>query len=324
MTNNGPDKGELLSVYRSMLTIRRFEERLSAESKSGKLPGPVHVYIGQEAVAVGLCSHLTDSDWITSTHRGHGHFLAKGGTPAALMTEIYGRETGICGGKGGSMHVADFTRGIIGANGIVGGGIALATGAALAAQLDGKGHCAVAFFGDGAANQGVLGEAMNVAALWKLPLILVCENNGYSEFSRAADVTAGQLADRATAYGVTAQTIDGNDFMAVWRAAGEAVERARAGDGPTFIEAKTYRLHGHVESEDTFLPKTYREESEVEEWRKRDPIAALASMLTDGIATQSELEAIEAEIAAMVEDAAASADAAPWPNPEDAFRHMFA
>ncbi|MBX3596535.1 MAG: thiamine pyrophosphate-dependent dehydrogenase E1 component subunit alpha [Rhizobiaceae bacterium] len=307
-----------------MVTIRQFEERLSAESKSGILPGPVHVYIGQEAVAVGICAQLTDDDWITSTHRGHGHFLAKGGTPAALMKEIYGRETGICGGKGGSMHVADFSRGIIGANGIVGGGIALATGAALAAQLDGKGRCAIAFFGDGAANQGVMCEAMNVAALWKLPLILVCENNGYSEFSKAADVTAGVLSDRAKAYGVPSEQVDGNDFMEVWRAAGRAVARARNGEGPTFLEARTYRLHGHVESEHTFLPKAYREESEVEAWRERDPIKAFAAMLSDGIASAQELEAIEQEIAALVEEAAAEAAADPWPDPEAAFKHMFA
>ncbi len=324
MNETNLSKDELLAIYRSMLTIRRFEERLSAESKSGKLPGPVHVYIGQEAIAAGICSRLTDADWITSTHRGHGHFLAKGGTPAALMKEIYGRETGICRGKGGSMHVADFSKGIIGANGIVGGGIGLAAGAALAAQLDGKERVAVAFFGDGAANQGVLCEAMNVAALWKLPLLLVCENNGYSEFSRAADVTAGRIADRAHAYGVPSEEIDGNDLMAVWHSAGRAIARARSGRGPTLLEARTYRLHGHVESEDTFLPKAYRDQNEVEKWRQRDPIAAFAGRLTAGIVTQDELDAVEAEIVALVEEAAASADADPWPEPEAALEHMFA
>lgn len=324
MKDSNLSKDELLSLYRSMLTIRRFEERLSDESKSGKLPGPVHVYIGQEAVAVGICSHLTDKDWITSNHRGHGHFLAKGGSPHALMREIYGRATGICGGKGGSMHVADFSRGILGANGIVGAGIPLATGAALAAQLDGDGHCAVAFFGDGAANQGVLSEALNIAALWNLPLILMCENNGFSEFSKAADMTAGRIADRAKAYGVASETVDGNDLVEVWRSTGKAVQRARAGEGPTLIEAQTYRIHGHVESEDTFLPKAYREQEEISAWRERDPIAAVAAILADGIAGSDELDAIEAEIDALVEASATEAEGDPWPEPEAAFDHMFA
>ena len=174
---------ELLGLYRSMLLIRRMEERLGEVVKTGELPGPVHLYIGQEAVAVGVCACLGDRDWIASTHRGHGHFLAKGGDPRAMIAEILGRETGICHGKGGSMHVADFSRGILGANGIVGGGIGLALGAALAAQLDGEGRVSVAFFGDGGANQGVIMEALNIAAIWRLPLLLVCENNGFSEFS---------------------------------------------------------------------------------------------------------------------------------------------
>ena len=266
---------ELLELYRRMLLIRRMEERLGEVVKTGELPGPVHLYIGQEAVAVGVCSHLGDRDWITSTHRGHGHFLAKGGDPHAMIAEILGRDTGICHGKGGSMHVADFGRGILGANGIVGGGIGLALGAALAAQLDGQGRVSVAFFGDGGANQGVIMESLNIAAIWKLPLLLVCENNGFSEFSPTASVTAGDIAARAAPFGVPGVTVDGNAVLEVRRVAGEAVERARRGDGPTLIEALTYRWRGHVETEASFLSGKYRGEEEIARWRERDPIERL-------------------------------------------------
>jgi pyruvate dehydrogenase E1 component alpha subunit len=189
-----PEVEAALEMHRGMVLIRGMEERLAEVQRSGDLPGPVHLYVGQEAVAVGVCAHLAREDWIASTHRGHGHFLAKGGDPTSMVAEVFGRATGICGGKGGSMHVADLGRGILGANGIVGGGIGLAVGAALAAQLDGKGRVAVAFFGDGGANQGVIMEALNLGAIWKLPLVLVCENNGFSEFSPTATVTAGSIA----------------------------------------------------------------------------------------------------------------------------------
>lgn len=226
-----PEPATVHELYRRMLLIRRMEERLAEVVSSGELPGAVHLYIGQEAVAAGVCVHLDDHDWIASTHRGHGHFLAKGGEPHAMMAEILGRDTGICRGKGGSMHVADFARGILGANGIVGGGIGLAVGAALAAQLDGQGRVAVAFFGDGGANQGVVMEALNLAAIWKLPLLLVCENNGFSEFSPTATVTAGEIAARAHPFGLPGVVVDGNDVLAVWEAAGKAVGRARTGHG---------------------------------------------------------------------------------------------
>src|SRR6476646_4822325 len=202
---------EQLKLFGKMLLIRKVEEALGAASHAGELPGPVHLYIGQEAVAVGVCAHLSDEDWIASTHRGHGHFLAKSRETRKLVAEVYGRATGVCGGKGGSMHVADISKGILGANGIVGGGIGLATGAALTAKTQGKRRVSVAFFGDGAANQGVLMEALNVAALWKLPLILVCENNGFSEFSPTGTVTAGTIARRADPFGVPGVTVDGND-----------------------------------------------------------------------------------------------------------------
>ncbi len=319
-----PGRQVQLDMYRRMVLIRGMEERLGVVQKAGDLPGPVHLYVGQEAIAVGVCAHLGDRDWIASTHRGHGHFLAKGGDPTAMVAEIFGRATGICGGKGGSMHVADFSRGILGANGIVGGGIGLATGAALAAQLDGQGKVAVAFFGDGGANQGVLMEALNLGAIWKLPLLLVCENNGFSEFSPTPTVTAGQIADRGRPFGVCSVVVDGNNVLEVWRTAGEAVDRARRGEGPTLIEARTYRTRGHVETENTFLSTKYRDENEVEAWKARDPIKAYAAKLAaDGVAA-AEIEALERDIAMQVESAYVAAAAAPWPEIESAYQHMFA
>ena len=274
-----PTAAQMIELYRRMLLIRRMEERLGEVVTSGELPGPVHLYIGQEAVAVGVCTHLTDRDWIASTHRGHGHFLAKGGEPRAMVAEIFGRDTGICRGKGGSMHVADFSRGILGANGIVGGGIGLAVGAALAAQLDGNGCVSVGFFGDGGANQGVVAEALNLAAIWKLPLLLVCENNGFSEFSPTDTVTAGEIAARAQPFSIPGTAVDGNDVIAVWQVVGSAVQRARAGGGPTLIEARTYRWRGHVETEQRFLSGKYREENEIAAWQRRDPIGGLEAAL---------------------------------------------
>lgn len=314
----------LQSLYRQMLLIRKMEERLGEIQKTGALPGPVHLYIGQEAVAVGVCAHLTDQDWIASTHRGHGHFLAKGGDPKAMAAELYGRATGICKGKGGSMHVADFTKGIIGANGIVGGGISLTVGAALAAQLDGQGAVAVAFFGDGAANQGVLCEAMNLGALWKLPLILICENNGFSEFSPSNTVTAGAIVDRARPYGVAAAKVDGNDLMAVIEVAGEAVNRARNGLGPTLIEAQTYRQRGHVEYEVTFLSESYREQAEVDLWIGRDPIGRMQSLMLEQGISQSVMAGLESEVIAVVDEAFKFAENSPWPDTSTALEDMFA
>ena len=316
---------ELLGFYRDMLRIRRVEEQLGKDSRAGTLPGPVHLYVGQEAVGVGVCSQLTDSDWIASTHRGHGHFLARGGDMNALMAEVHGRETGICKGHGGSMHVADFSKGIIGANGIVGGGISITTGAAWAAKLDGEGAVGVAFFGDGAANQGVLTEALNISVLWQLPVIFVCENNGFSEFSPSDTVTAGRIVDRAKPYGAACEEVDGNDLIAVHQCAARAIARARNGEGPTLIEARTYRLRGHVEAEVTFLGSSYRSEEEVAEWAKRDPILSLAARMIDaGQATEADIDRIEDEVRAEVADALAFAEGSPWPTVEDSSRYMFA
>ena len=307
---------EHADLYRRMLLIRKAEERISRDFKAGLLPGPVHLYIGQEAVAVGMCAHLNNTDWITSTHRGHGHFLAKGGELEPMFAEIYGRATGICGGMGGSMHVADFDRGILGANGIVGGGIALAAGAALAAQLEHKKAVAVAFFGDGASSQGVLSEALNVASLWRLPLIFVCENNSYSEFSPTPTVTAGSIADRAKPFGVPTFTIDGNDLAVAWQTGAQAVQRARDGAGPTFIEAQTYRFHGHVEGEKAFLREAYRPDAEIESRRQQDPVVAFRiRILAAGIENEERLSAIEGEVASIVEFSANRSAEAPWPDP---------
>jgi acetoin:2,6-dichlorophenolindophenol oxidoreductase subunit alpha len=315
-----PKKIELL---RRMLLIRCMEEQLGELVKRGDIPGGVHLYIGQEAVASGVCAHLTDQDWIASNHRGHGHFLAKGGDPHAMAAEILGRETGICHGKGGSMHVADFSRGILGANGIVGGGVGIALGAALAAQLDEKQRVAVVFFGDGAASQGIVAEALNMAALWKLPALLVCENNGFSEFSRGETVTAGEIWRRAEPYGIPACHIDGNDVIAVWEAARVAIERARSGAGATLIEARTYRWRGHMETEKSFLAYNYREDAEIVEWQARDPIERLAGAVLADLG-EEKLSALRAEALVIAADAFERALEDPYPPISRAFEDMFA
>lgn len=300
---------QLLAMFERMLLIRQMEERLGADRAAGKLPGGVHLYIGQEAVAVGACACLEERDWITSTHRGHGHFLAKGGDPNAMMAEIWGKSTGICRGMGGSMHVADVSKGILGANGIVGGGLAIATGAAFAAKLEGKGRVAVAFFGDGAANQGVFMETLNISTVWQLPMIFLCENNLYGEFTPSRTVTAGKLVDRARAFGIACTVVDGNNIEEVWRATTEAVDRARSGGGPSYIEAMTYRFRGHMEAERELLAGgKYREQEEIDSWQQRDPIKLLRARLASaaGVSTVTQ---IEQRVAARVNDAAAFAEA---------------
>jgi len=319
-----PTREQLLALYERMLLIRRMEERLRADVAAGDLPSAVHLYIGQEAIATGVCARLYEADWITSTHRGHGHYLAKGGDPRAMMAEIWGKRTGICKGMGGSMHVADFSKGILGANGIVGGGFAIATGAAFASRLHKDGRVAVAFFGDGASNQGVFMESLNVSSLWKLPLVLVCEHNQFAEFTPSKDCTSGEISDRARAFNIPVSVIDGNDVTAVWKAAGDAIEHARRGAGPAYIEAKTYRIQGHLEAEDLFLAGgRYREKSEIEEWRARCPIDRLrARLLSDGARAQ-DLDAMNTDILAQVEDAVQFARESELADPELAFDLMF-
>jgi pyruvate dehydrogenase E1 component alpha subunit len=322
--NSTPGSERLRAMLERMLLIRRTEEQLGADSRAGELPGNVHLCAGQEAIAVGICNHLSDSDYVGSTHRGHGHFLAKGGSARSLIAEVHAKSTGACGGLGGSMHVTDLSKGMIGANGIVGGGIGLAAGAALSAQVAGKGHVAVAFFGDGASSQGILPEVFNIAVLWKLPLILVCEYNGYSEFSASGTVNAGEIADRARAFGIPTEVIDGNDVEAVWTSAGIAIERARKGEGPSFIEAKTYRLRGHLEAEDGFLQAPYRSEEEIDQWRTRDPIPRLVKRLTEMSAmSDADFEILEAKVAAEVGDALQFANESELPEMERVLSSVF-
>lgn len=315
-----------LQLFERMLLIRRAEETLAAMCKQGKLPGAVHLYIGQEASGVGACSALTDRDWITSTHRGHGHFLAKGGDLKGMFAEIWGKREGICKGMGGSMHVADFSKGILGANGIVGGGFAIATGAAFGASLRGDERVAMCFFGDGAANQGVFMESMNVSSAWKLPTIFLCENNGVSEFTVSSTVTGGKLVDRAAAFMPTA-VVDGNDVLAVQAAVKEAVDRARRGEGPSYVETQTYRIHGHLEAEDAFLGGgRYRTMEEIESWRadEKDPIARFRNyLIREGISTELDLETIEARVTDQVIEAVQFADKGTDADPDLAPTLMF-
>jgi TPP-dependent pyruvate/acetoin dehydrogenase alpha subunit len=315
------DAGTLLELYRTMLTIRLFEQRVSREFRTGEIPGFVHMYVGEEAVAAGVCANLDDSDYITSTHRGHGHCIAKGCDLRGMMAEIYGREDGLCKGRGGSMHIADFSRGMLGANAIVGGGIALATGAGLASSVRGSGQVAVAFFGDGAANQGVLHESLNLASIWKLPVLYVCENNGFAESTPAAYATSvPDVATRAAAYGIPGVIVDGSDVVEVFAAAREAVRRARAGEGPTLLEIKTYRFMGHFEGD----PDRYRDNGEREEVRRRDAVAALREqLLAAGQATEEGLDALRAEIEAAVSQAVEFARASPFPDPAEIERYVY-
>ncbi len=310
-----PTSAEKLALLERMIVIRRTEEQLGLDSKAGKLPANVHLYIGQEAIATGVCAHLAHDDYITSTHRGHGHFLAKGGTPAQLIAEVYGKRAGACHGFGGSMHVADLSKGILGANGIVGGGIGIAAGAAFAAQVSGQRQVAVAFFGDGAASEGVLSEVLNVAALWTLPLVLVCEHNMYAEFMPSATITAGAIVDRARPFGVAAESVDGNDVVAVWRSAGTAIARAREGLGTTLIEAKSYRLRGHIEAEAGFLPWKYRTDEEVASWTARDPIPAFAAQLRcQGLLSDEALAGLDARVLLEIAEGVRLADQSEVPD----------
>jgi len=305
---------------RTMVRIRLFEQMLADLYKAGRLVGVVHLSIGQEATAVGVCSALKDGDQITSTHRGHHHMVARGLDPQKMFAEILGRAGGYCRGKGGSMHVSAPAQGAMGANGIVGGGIAHAVGLAFAAKRLGSGGISAAFFGDGAANQGVLFESLNLAALWQAPVLFVCENNGYTEFTPTDAVTAGEsIAARAAPFGIPAVEVDGDDVVAVNRLAGEATARARSGRGPTFIECRTARWRGHHEGEESYA-KPYREPPAA-----ADPIDRLERVLRDaGLAADGLRAAMEAEEEAGLAAALAAAEAEPEPPPERALEDVFA
>jgi TPP-dependent pyruvate/acetoin dehydrogenase alpha subunit len=313
-----------LSLYERMVRIRVFEQKVQQLFKLGKLPGFVHLYIGEEAVAVGACSVLRDEDRITSTHRGHGHLIAKGADVERMMAELFGRRTGYCKGKGGSMHIFDFGLGILGANGIVGGGIPIATGAALADSVLGRDLATIAFFGDGAANQGVLHEALNLSAVWSLPVVYLCENNQYTEWMRTEDITAGRIAERAHAFQVPGVRVDGNDVFAVRETVSAAVARARKGEGPSLIEAVTYRHLAHNEGEEVFSG-VYRPPDEVETWKAKDPVVALRRRLEDDFdVTATELDELEQRERVRIDSAVEVAEASAFPEPAEALDDLFA
>lgn len=314
---------ELLEMQRRMLRIRLFDERASKMVKRGQIPGTVHTSVGQEAQVVGACMAVRPDDYMTGNHRSHGHPIGKGSALGPLMAELLGKATGICQGKGGSLHLADFAVGSLGESGIVGSSIPIATGAALSSKLLGQQRVALAFFGDGAANQGGLYEAMNLAGIWKLPVVFLCENNQYALSTPAATVTSGRIADRAHGFDVPGVRVDnGQDALEVHDAVRAAADRARAGDGPSLVEVMTYRFHEH--SEGLRLSTDYRDAAERDAWLARDPIVLFRErLLADGVATAAALDALEAEVVAEVEAAASFALESPHPEPEVAFADLY-
>jgi pyruvate dehydrogenase E1 component alpha subunit len=315
------DAAKLLDMYERMVQIRIFEDLAGKHFADGIVPGFVHLYAGEEAVAVGVCSHLTDRDYITSTHRGHGHCIAKGVGLDGMVAELMGKATGTCKGKGGSMHIADIDKGMLGANGIVGAGLPLAAGAALTAKVLGTGGVAISFFGDGASNQGTFHEALNLAAIWKLPAVFVCENNGYAESTPTHyHCSTTDIANRASAYDIPGMVVDGLDLFSVYEAAGEAIARARRGEGPSIIEAKTYRYYGHFQGDMV----TYRTDDELSKFKERDAIQSVRTYATQrGLATEAELDAIDARTREHLEQAWVNAKAAPWPDDSELLTDVY-
>jgi len=311
----GQDAELLRNMYYTMKKIRRFEETAEDLYKRGVVTGILHLYIGEEAVATGACLALRQDDYITSTHRGHGHLIAKGGDVKRLLAELCGRNTGYCRGKGGSMHAADLSLGVLGANGIVGGGFGIATGAALSARMRGTDQVCVCFFGDGAMNQGIFMEVMNMAARWALPVIYLCENNTFGEYTRFRDVTAERpFGDRAAAFGLPAVCVDGNDVQAVYRATCDAVQRARSGEGASFIEARTYRFSGHHVG-DVGFGRGYRTPQEFEEMWLREPVTCFRrELLESGALSAAALEAVDSQVEAEMQEAIAFATSSPEPS----------
>jgi pyruvate dehydrogenase E1 component alpha subunit len=311
-------------MYRRMVMIRLFEEQVNELYTRALMPGLAHLYVGQEAVAVGICEALRKDDYITSTHRGHGHCLAKGASPDRMFAELLGKEAGYCRGKGGSMHIADPATGNLGANAIVGGSTGIATGAAFTAKHLKTGQVAVCFFGEGALGQGVLYEVMNLAALWKLPVIYVCENNLYNEYTHYSETTAGDILDRGRAFGVPADSVDGQDVRAVHPTASKLVERARRGDGPAFLVCNTYRYTGHHVGD--INREYYRSKQEEQEWKtKRDPIKLLGEWLAkENLADSSALARIEAEVRKEMQAAVDFAIAAPYPSVDQTEQDVYA
>lgn len=313
---------QLLHAYTVMRTIRAFEERLHVEFATGEIPGFVHLYAGEEASAAGVMAHLGDNDCIASNHRGHGHCIAKGVDVNGMMAEIYGKKTGVCQGKGGSMHIADFEKGMLGANGIVGAGAPLVVGAALAAKLKGTDSVAVVFFGDGGSNEGAVFEAMNMASVWNLPCLFIAENNGYAEATASNwSVACDHISDRAAGFGMPGVTVDGFDFFAVHEAAGAAVERARAGEGPSLIEVKLTRYYGHFEGD----AQTYRAPDEVKHFREHnDCLMQFRERTTRaGLVDASQLDQIDVEVEQLIENAVRKAKSDPKPTAADLLTDVY-
>ena len=321
-----PDKDTLMLMLNRMWRIRLFEETVIEIHSTGELQGPAHPYIGEEAVAVGACAALRDTDYIAGNHRSHGHPIAKGGDLNRALAELLGKQGGYCKGKGGSMHLADFSIGILGESGIVASSVPIATGAALAAKQQGKDFVSMVFFGDGASNQGVCHESMNMASLWKLPVIFMCENNQYAiTTSYKNSVAVEHVSDRAPAYNMPGVLVDGQDAIAVYEVTTEAVQRARAGDGPTLIEALTYRYEEHSLGLERVRKSAYRSEEEIEEWRKRDPLDIHEeALISTGIATREECDEVKAAVAVLVAEALEFARQSPYPEPEHLFDDMWA
>lgn len=321
-TQAAPEGPRLLEMYRMMVLIREFEEQVRSAYLGGKVPGMTHLCSGQEATAVGVCAALERDDLIASHHRGHGHCLAKGAGADRLMAEILGRADGCCGGRSGTLHLYDAAHGNLGTNGIVGGGIPLATGAALSAKVRGTRQVAIAYFGDGALNQGITQECMNMASLWKLPVIYVCENNGYGEFTAMETVTAGaSLPARGEVLDIPSKTVDGMDVLAVYSAAAQALARARAGEGPSFLICNTYRYGGHHVTD----RQDYKSAEEIAQWRARDPIDRLRRyLLEQGVADAQAIDALHASVLGVVSEAHAFALASPEPDPATLRAHLYA
>lgn len=315
-------KERLTDMYRTMVRIRHFEERVAREFAEGNIPGSVHSYIGEEAVATGAIAHLRLDDYIMSTHRGHGHLIAKGGQTDRMMAELFAKKTGYCQGKGGSMHIANIDIGMLGAAGIVGSGIPIATGAALSAQMRGTDQVTICFFGDGAANIGRFHEGINLGAVWCLPVIYICENNLWAvSVPTSCSLAIPNIADRAVGYGIPGVVVDGMDVIAVYEAAGEAVARAREGKGPTLIEAKTYRFRGHFEGD----AGSYRPKEEIEEWSKRDPLKIFKEKLLEmKVLTEKQADKIDQETLAEMDQAVKFAQESPFPEPEEALENVYA
>ncbi|AEF93651.1 pyruvate dehydrogenase (acetyl-transferring) E1 component, alpha subunit [Desulfotomaculum nigrificans CO-1-SRB] len=306
------NENALLKMYRTMLTIREFEETASTLFANGEIPGFVHLYSGEEAVAVGIISQLEPGDYIASTHRGHGHMISRGGDIKLMFAELFGKKTGYCKGKGGSMHIADVSLGFLGANGIVGAGLPLAAGAAFACKYKKNGGVAVCFFGDGASNRGTLHESLNIASIWKLPAIFVCENNMYGiSMNQKNHQNINDIADRASAYGIPGVSVDGNNVMAVFEAGQEAIKRARNGEGPTLIECKTYRYRGHFEGD----PTVYRPDEEVQYWKQRDPIEQFKKRLVEmNVLTEEQDQAIRSEVRNLIREGVEFARNSEYPD----------